>query len=191
MGKWKCDPELIMRCVFVSLGHVNQVFLVLSQVAHIIFPFDLSWLVLLCERKLEHRSRINVPLWTESKMLQAKTYPPAVFLINAKALPEKIMPPASFIHCHLTQVRLSEQWYLKQEHLNKKQRWGFSGRERGSGDAVCISLTPERAGSAGNHKVFYWEWMAEAASSGGGVPVSSSVEWLILHLSSRVIWRNS
>ena len=30
----------------------------------------------------------------------------------------------------------------------------FSGRERGSGDAVCILLTPERGGSAGNHKVF-------------------------------------
>lgn len=138
--------------------------------SHVIFPFDLSWLVLLCERQLEHRGRINVPLWTESKILQAKTSPPAVFLINAEVLPEKIMSLASLIPCHLTQVRFSEQWHLKREHLNKKQRWGFSGRERGSGDAVRILLTPERAGSAGNHKVFllrlngrgyvFWRWIA-------------------------------
>lgn len=116
---------------------------------------------------------------------------PAVFLINAEVLPEKIMSLASLIPCHLTQVRFSEQWHLKREHLNKKQRWGFSGRERGSGDAVCILLTPERAGSAGNHKVFLLRLNGRGYVSGDGLPVFSSVEWLIFHLSSRVVLRNN
>ena len=152
MGRWNCDSELIMWCIFVSLGHLNQVFLVLSAVSRHI-PF---WFILTCSF-----------MW---KAAWAQRQDKCSSLDRVKDSPSQNLSPgcvsdkcrsaswevslASLIHCHLTQVRFSEQWHLKQDHLNKKQRWGFSGRERGSGDAVCILLTPERAGSAGNHKVF-------------------------------------
>ena len=128
VGRWNCDSELIMWCIFVSLGHLNQVFLVLSAVSRHI-PF---WFILTCSF-----------MW---KAAWAQRQDKCSSLDRVKDSPSQNLSPgcvsdkcrsaswevslASLIHCHLTQVRFSEQWHLKQDHLNKKQRWGFSGRER-------------------------------------------------------------